>query len=57
MDEVWFVQLVLDEVSKIQFLDSIECLALKYYLDKVCLSILTFEKETKRLNLKAKTMI
>ena len=45
MDEVWFIQNALDEVSRIEFLDPMESLTLKFYLDKVCLSVLTCAKD------------
>ena len=40
LQEVHFIQSVLKEVMEIKFLENLEEIALKYYLDKVCLSIL-----------------
>ena len=57
MDEVCFIQAVLDEVSALEYLDPMEFLALKFYLDKVCLSILNPTKENKKKTGKERNMI
>lgn len=52
VEEVEFIQWVLKEVEREKFLTFPEFLQMKYYLDKVCLSILVCERDLSALRSK-----